>query len=115
MNVSDRIYAGYTDTEIEWIEEVHAFPTFPADGYIDEGFIMPTVPAGDRTLKAQSANLGTEYVKMRAYAWSDAPMPTGKTIASMHASLWENIQTKYTDYIKFINDEYAKAVSYLKK
>ena len=35
---------------------------------------IPTVPATDRALKTEESNLGRQYVSMRAYAWSDAPL-----------------------------------------
>lgn len=115
VHISNRLYAGYTEKEAKWVEEVHAFPVFPADGYAEEGFILPSVPASDRKLKAESANLSKEYVQMRAYAWSDAPIPDGKTLAGMHAAIRENLKTKYTNYLKFVNDEYQKALSMLGK
>ncbi len=111
VNISDRVYAGYTEQEIKWVEEVRSFKTYPEGGYVDEGMNIPTVPATDRALKTEESNLGRQYVSMRAYAWSDAPLPSGQTLASMHAQLREDIETKYKNYIQFLTDEYNSIVA----
>jgi lipoprotein len=111
VHISDRIYAGYTGQETKWVEEVRAFKTFPEGGYIDEGMNIPSVPATDRALKTEASALGREYVSMRAYAWSDAPIPSGETLASLHAKLRENLTTKYKNYIQFLTDEYNAIVA----
>ena len=103
--------AGYTEQEIKWVEEVRSFKTYPEGGYVDEGMNIPTVPATDRALKTEESNLGRQYVSMRAYAWSDAPLPSGQTLASMHAQLREDIETKYKNYIQFLTDEYNSIVA----
>ena len=36
VNISDRVYAGYTEQEIKWVEEVRSFKTYPEGGYVDE-------------------------------------------------------------------------------
>ena len=72
---------------------------------------IPSVPATDRALKTEASALGREYVSMRAYAWSDAPIPSGETLASLHAKLRENLTTKDKNYIQFLTDEYNAIVA----
>ncbi|WP_251546048.1 ABC transporter substrate-binding protein [Pumilibacter intestinalis] len=115
VNVSERIYAGYTEQEAKWVQEVRGFKTFPENGYVDEGMNMVAPSAKyDRQVRLELANFGIEAVGIRAYAWSDADIPDGKTLASMHATLKENVKTKYKNYINFINADYAKFVESLK-
>lgn len=108
ITVSNRVYAGYSETESKWVREVHSFPSYPKNGYADEGMNLPQVSKSNRTLARQEAALGLEYTTVRMYAWSDAAIPDGNTLAGMHATMMENIKSKYGDYINFINEEYQK-------
>lgn len=108
ITVSDRVYAGYSEKESNWIKEVHSFPSYPSEGYADEGMNLPQVSKSNRTLTRQEAALGLEYTTVRMYAWSDASLPEGSTLAGMHSAMMENVKTKYADYINFINAEYQK-------
>lgn len=87
--LSDRLYADYTDAEWNRVTETFAFKSWPANGFTDEGLNLVGTPANDRTLSKQSSSLGKVYTSVRGYAWSVAPLPEGKTIESMHASLRE--------------------------
>ena len=108
--ISNRIYAGYNEQEAKWVEEVHNFKTYPANGYVEEGMNLPAVPRSNRDLVRQEAAFGLEYTNIRKYAWSDAALPDGETLASMHQAMMQNVATTYADYIAYINEEYNKII-----
>lgn len=109
VNLSNRTYAGYSDAEAKWVEEVHAFPCYPAQGYDDEGIIMPSVPVTDRALSLSQTKMSNEYVNVRGYAWSDAPLGEN-TIAGLHSDLVAKFEDAavYKPYIDFLTTEFNK-------
>ena len=111
VNVSDRAYTDYTAKESAWVAAVGQFKTYPAAGYADEGMNIPAIPRTERKLLSLSTQMGNEYVKMRAYGWSDAAIPEGKTLADLHATFMANVNDKYAAYIDWLNGEYQKIIA----
>lgn len=108
---SNRIYAGYTQSQIKWVEEVRNFPCYPANGYDDEGVNLPSVdPVTNRSLSLIYSKLNKEYVGVRAYAWSDAPLAEDTSITKRHGELVKKLKEggEYSAYITFLTDEYNK-------
>lgn len=110
---SDRLYADYTDTEFAWIERTRSFPCYPAEGYVTEGMLLPKVPATDRKLRNIESAHFDEYVTLRAYAWSDAALPSGKTIESMWQTMRDNLfsSEKYFSLIEYNTQNYRKVAA----
>ncbi len=81
--LSDRLYADYTESEWNRVTEIFSFKSWPHNGFTDEGINLVGTPANDRVLSKQSSSLSNVYTSVRGYAWSIAPLPNGKTIASM--------------------------------
>lgn len=106
--LSNRIYAGYSDQEMSWIEKVRAFPSYPSEGYVDEGVLLPPVPVQDRELRKISSALSQEYTSVRAYAWCDAEIPNGGTILSLWTELRNGVfdSDKYKPYIDYNTENY---------
>lgn len=106
--LSDRLYADYTASERGWIEKARSFPSYPADGYVTEGMLLPGIPATDRQLRNMDTAHYDEYISVRAYAWSDAALPEGKTIASMWQEMHDNLFGKYYALIEYHTANYNK-------
>ena len=106
--LSDRLSADYTASERGWIEKARSFPSYPADGYVTEGMLLPGIPATDRQLRNMDTAHYDEYISVRAYAWSDADLPEGKTIASMWQEMHDNLFGKYYALIEYHTANYNK-------
>lgn len=111
INISDRVYTDYTERENAWISAVEKFKTYPAEGYADEGMNIPAVPRTERGILRLATQLGNEYVKLRAYGWSDAEIPEGKSLADLHATFMNNVNGAYSEYIDWLNNEYKKIIA----
>ncbi len=109
VNLSDRTYAGYTSEQQAWVREVHAFKSYPEHGYDDEGINLPSVPGTNRTLTLVYRKMSNEYVGVRAFAWSDAPLGD-QSITERHSALTAKLADggEYSPYITFITEEYNK-------
>lgn len=111
--LSDRLYAGYSESELAWIEKARQFKSYPEDGFVTEGMLLPSVPATDRKLRNIETAHFDEYVSVRAYSWSDADLPAGKTISSMWQEMHDNLfdANKYYALIEYNTENYNKIVA----
>lgn len=109
---SDRLFADYTEEELELIRLVRAFPAYPENGCATDGMILPAVPGTDRKLRNIQTAHFNEYTSLRAYAWSDAALPVGKSIASMWQAMRDNLYDadKYFPLIQYDTENYRKVV-----
>lgn len=108
--ISDRIYYDYSETELSIIDKARSFKSFPEAGCVTDGMILPKIPATNRKLRNTETAHFNEYVSLRAYAWSDAALPSGKTIASMWKDMRDNLMTKYIDIINFNTQNYKEII-----
>lgn len=109
--LSNRVYDGYSETESKWVREVHAFPSYPANGYDDEGINMPSVP---RNLRAAYNRLSDEYVAVRSNGWSDVDLGSD-TVTNQHKLLVDKLEGEYKAYIDFLTTEYNKIIATIQK
>lgn len=65
-------------------------------------------PGTDRTLNKQSSKIGDAYTTVRKYAWSIADLPSGSTIASLHADLRALITDGAKDYVAYLTTAYER-------
>lgn len=82
-------------------------------GVRDRGNALPKVPATDRKLRNIESAHFDEYVTLRAYAWSDAALPSGKTIESMWQTMRDNLfsSEKYFSLIEYNTQNYRKVAA----
>lgn len=107
----DRIYRDYNETELSIINKVRSFKSYPENGCTTDGMILPRVPGTNRKLRNTETAHFNEYTSLRAYAWSDASLPTGKTIASMWQDMQTNLMTKYVALVNFNTENYKKIIN----
>ena len=69
----------------------------------------PSVPRTNRTLTLVYRKMSNEYVGVRAFAWSDAPIGD-QSISDRHSALTAKLADggEYSAYITFITEEYNK-------
>ncbi len=108
--ISDRLYYDYSAAELDVIRKVRSFKTYPENGCVTDGMILPRVPATERKLRNIETAHFNEYVSLRAYAWSDAQLPAGKTITSMWQEMQQNLMTKYVDLVNFNTRNYQNII-----
>lgn len=109
--ISDRTYNDYDATEIDIINKVRAFKSYPENGCVTDGMILPKVPAVDRNLVTIEKQHFDDYItNVRAKAWSDAGL-NGKSIAERWQSMHDNLMTKYIDLVNFNTENYKNIIN----
>lgn len=105
INLSSRLYAGYTAQQMAWIDEIRTGPGYP-ERYVTEGVMLPAIPSTDRELLRADTAHGTEYVGVRKYAWSNADIPDGETLSGLFYEMRDNLYGKYRVLIDYYTTSY---------
>ncbi len=108
-HISDRLFAGYTQKEREIVQKVRAFAHYPSGGYLTEGMMLPSVPDTDRELRNIETAHYNEYTTVRSYAWSDAAIPNGQTVASLWQTMHDNLYGQYSALLDYYTETYNQA------
>ena len=110
VNMSRRLYAGYTQQQKLWIDKIRNSESYP-ERYATEGVLLPAIPSSDRALLRADTAHGKEYVGVRKYAWSDAPIADGASLPELFAAMKNNLYGKYGILLDFYTDSYNEIIA----
>lgn len=110
VNMSRRLYAGYTQQQKLWIDKIRNSESYP-ERYAAEGVLLPAIPSSDRALLRADTAHGKEYVGVRKYAWSDAPIADGASLPELFAAMKNNLYGKYGILLDFYTNSYNEIIA----
>ena len=110
VNMSRRLYADYTQQQKLWIDKIRNSESYP-ERYATEGVLLPAIPSSDRALLRADTAHGKEYVGVRKYAWSDAPIADGASLSELFAAMKNNLYGKYGILLDFYTNSYNEIIA----